>query len=130
MPSPAPGYGVNNPYGAPGDYAAGYHTGEDRATPIGTHIHATHRGTVVFAAWGTAYGTHVVIESRGLLGKKIRHGYCHLSERKVKVGETVRSGEVIGLSGNSGNSTGPHLHYEERVSPFSYGDDRRPKFSH
>ena len=77
-------------------------------------------------AWGSSYGKHVVLESGK---KKIRHGYCHLSGIKVKAGQKVTKGQIIGWSGNTGNSTGPHLHYEERHYPYNYWAHRKPVFN-
>jgi len=124
--NPCPGYGVSTPYGKPGSWSAGYHTGEDYACPTGTPIVASAAGKVVaLNPWGSSYGTHVVIESSG-----VRHGYCHLSGVSVAVGAQVAEGQRIGTSGATGNVTGPHLHYEERTSPYGYNNvDRAPAFS-
>jgi murein DD-endopeptidase MepM/ murein hydrolase activator NlpD len=119
---------VTCPFGRPGSWAAGYHTGIDyRATP-GTPVYATKGGTVVgtgWYTWGTSYGNHVVIRSlhNGILRK---HGYCHLTRNVVSVGQKVKVGQLIGYSGDTGNTFGPHLHYEERVSPFGYYNHRKP----
>jgi murein DD-endopeptidase MepM/ murein hydrolase activator NlpD len=131
MGVPVPGHEVTFAYGKPGDYQAGYHTGEDYACVDGTSVVATTGGHVhAISPWGSDYGNHVVIQS-DRLGGAVRHGYCHLSHIDVVVGQHVDEGEQIGLSGHSGNVTGPHLHYEERTDPFSYNDDdRRPEFSH
>lgn len=131
MPSPLPPpYRVTTPYGVPGPWMAGRHTGEDFSTvgKTGIEVLATRRGRVVGVGnvWGSSYGLQVVIEGpRG----GIRMGYCHLEGSLVSVGQRVAKGQVIGRSGNTGRSTGPHLHYEERRRPFHYGDDRRPVFS-
>lgn len=108
------------------------HTGDDYSTSgeTGFAVHATAAGEVVISSqgaggWGSAFGKHVVIESGDA-----RHGYCHLSRIFVGVGERVAEGEEIGKSGNTGNSSGPHLHYEERVSPFTFCAGRRkPRLS-
>jgi hypothetical protein len=77
------------------------------------------------AASRSAYGEHVVIET-----DDVRHGYCHLSKIFVKVAQAVTAGQRIAASGNTGNTTGAHLHYEERTRPFKYAaKDRRPQFS-
>src|SRR3954451_2509057 len=128
---PLPGFPVTTPYGVHGDWAAGYHTGEDRSThgATGIPVRAARAGLVVSVGhqWGDAFGLVVVLE-----GQKwhIRHGYCHLSAAAVEPGHMVSGGSVIAYSGNSGRSTGPHLHYEERRYPYRYGDDRRPRYSH
>ena len=129
---PIPGFRVTTPWGTEGAWAAGYHTGDDYSTHgrIGIPVHATKDGTVVLVSrgtggWGEPYGKHVVIESGD-----VRHGYCHLSRIRVRVGDPVSAAERIGLSGNTGNTTGAHLHYEERTTPFRYdAEDRKPKFS-
>lgn len=131
MPSPLPGLPVTTPYGKPGPWMAGYHTGEDYSTHGRTNlpVRATREGRVVAVGspWGKSYGLTVVIEGpRG----RIRMGYCHLQGTTITVGVQVVAGQVIAGSGDSGRSTGPHLHYEERRRPFFYGDCRRPRFSH
>lgn len=97
------------------------HLGADYAVPTGTEVVACVSGTVVHAGrhifqkgWGIAFGIHVIIDndkfkdgSAGLWA-----GYCHLSQVNVAVGQKVKKGQVIGLSGNTGNSTGPHLHLQ------------------
>ena len=96
---------ITNPFGNHG------HRGTDYGTPQGTPIQATISGVVLDNTnehW--SYGKNVVI--KGDDGNV--HMYAHLSVPKVRVGQRVKQGEVIGLSGNTGNSTGPHLHYEVR----------------
>jgi len=92
-------------------------------------VRATRSGTVYFVGvhggWGSSYGTHVIVQS-SIGGKKVRHSYNHLSREYVTRGQKISEGQLIGLAGNSGNVTGPHLHYEERTSPFGYWDHRRP----
>ncbi|CAF2059081.1 unnamed protein product [Rotaria magnacalcarata] len=122
---PIPGRSVTTPFGKPGSWAAGYHTGADYACPIGTSVHATASGKVITANWGAAYGTHIVIES----SDKVRQLYAHLSQKLVSVGKNVKAGDVIAKSGNTGRSTGPHLHYEERVSPYGYNNHRKPQLN-
>lgn len=119
-------------YGVPGSWAAGFHTGVDYRAAVGTPIFSTRKGRVVYVGhegWGTAYGLHVVVHSKGPLGAQVQHLYAHLSSTRKNVGDRVYTGEQVGLSGNSGNTTGPHLHYEERRWPFRYDDVvREPKF--
>lgn len=85
-----------------------FHTGIDIANQKGTPVVATADGVVKFAGWQEGYGKAVVIEHK--------HGYVtiygHLSSIKVRVGQSVVRGEVIGLMGDTGTATGPHLHYE------------------
>lgn len=129
MTNPLPGYVVTCAFGVPGSWAAGYHTGEDYSThgATGKRVEATRAGVVIDTGnvWGESYGKTVVVESDG-----IRHGYCHLSSIAVGAGDRVDTGDKIGESGNTGNSTGPHLHYEERRNPYAYANHREPVFSH
>ena len=89
-----------------------FHTGIDYGCPLRTTILASADGTVLFAGWDrTGYGNMVIIQhasNRATL-------YAHLSLISVKIGEKVRQGEKIGESGTTGNSTGPHLHFEVRT---------------
>jgi hypothetical protein len=125
--NPVPGYKITTPFGKPGSWAAGYHTGDDYASPIGTKVVATRGGVVKaksWSYWGSAYGLHVVVETNG-----VRHLYAHLSSAAVNVGQSVSQGQHLGNVGTTGNSTGPHLHYEERTSPYGYGNHRNPQFN-
>lgn len=88
------------------------HEGIDMAGPVGTPIHATGDGVVTFAGRQGAYGNLIKIEHE--LGTETR--YAHLSRINVKVGQRVSQGERIGDMGNTGRSTGPHLHYEVRMN--------------
>jgi murein DD-endopeptidase MepM/ murein hydrolase activator NlpD len=123
MTSPLPGYTVTTPYGKPGSWAAGYHTGNDYAAPSGTAVVATRAGKVTKSQWDGDYGNRVEI-----LTGDIEHSYSHLSAMAVWVGDPVAEGQQIGRVGSTGNSTGPHLHYEERHAPYGYNDDRIPQF--
>jgi murein DD-endopeptidase MepM/ murein hydrolase activator NlpD len=87
------------------------HEGQDMAAPIGTPIYATADGVVRFAGWSSGYGR--LIKIRHEFGIETRYG--HLNVIRVQVGQKVSRGERIGDMGNSGRSTGPHLHYEVRV---------------
>lgn len=128
--NPIPPLSVTTPYGTPGDWLLGFHTGDDYSTHglLGYHVQATHSGRVTYVGrgQGAAYGLHVVV-----LGplRWVQVRYCHLSAADVVEGQWVRRGDLVGRSGNSGNSSGPHLHYEERVRPFRYIDSRRPRFN-
>ena len=88
------------------------HKGIDLAAPIGTPVYATADGTVERADWFSSYGLYVAIEH----GNELETRYAHMSRLAVAAGEHVRKGEVIGYVGTTGRSTGPHLHYEVRVS--------------
>lgn len=87
------------------------HSGTDFASSYGTPIYATADGTVTFAGWKNGYGRIVIIQHA--FGLETR--YAHQSKIRVSVGQKVSRGERIGDMGNSGNSTGTHLHYEVRV---------------
>lgn len=106
---------VNAPRGLPvkGRLTQGAHSGHvalDLGVPVGTPIKATLDGKVVYAGWNDqGYGNLVIIENG-----PYRVYFAHLSKIPVKVGEKVTAGMIIGYSGNTGNSTGPHLHYEVR----------------
>ncbi|MFC7303610.1 peptidoglycan DD-metalloendopeptidase family protein [Streptomyces monticola] len=106
---------------AGGMWSSGYHTGTDFSVPSGTAIKSVGEGTVVSAGWGGSYGNEVVI----------RHAdghysqYAHMTSLNVSTGQTVSGGQQIGLSGSTGNSTGPHLHFEIRTGP-GYGSDVDP----
>ena len=87
-----------------------FHRGIDLACPIGTPVRAARSGRVIFRGYRGGYGRLVIV--------KHEHGYRtlygHLSRYRVKPGQRVRAGDVIALSGNTGRSTGPHLHFEVR----------------
>ncbi len=87
-----------------------FHSGLDLAGPTGSKIYSTAEGTVAFAGISGAYGNAVDIDH----GFGITTRYGHLSEIRVKEGQTVHKGDVIGIQGSTGRSTGPHLHYEVR----------------
>ncbi|MEU5595465.1 M23 family metallopeptidase [Streptomyces sp. NPDC020298] len=97
------------------------HSGQDFAVPSGTNVFAAHDGTVVKAGGngagdGPAYGNAIVIKHAD--GQYSQ--YAHLSRIDVRIGQTVSTGQHIAKSGNTGNSTGPHLHFEIRTTP-NYG---------
>lgn len=101
--------------------ASTYHKGIDWATPIGTAVMASSGGTVSRAGWGSGYGYVVYIEHAD--GRQTRYG--HLSKVLVSVGQTVSQGQKIALSGNTGVSSGPHVHFEilingSQVNPLKY----------
>ncbi|MFF0221142.1 peptidoglycan DD-metalloendopeptidase family protein [Streptomyces sp. NPDC004629] len=102
-------------------WSSGYHTGVDFVVPTGTSLKAVGAGTVVSAGWGGAYGNQVVLK----LGDGYYAQYAHLSQLSVSAGQTVTPGQQVGLSGATGNVTGPHLHFEIRTTP-NYGSDVDP----
>ena len=118
MRSTASGYGrrIDPVYRVPT-----FHYGMDFTARIGTDVFATGEGQVTYAGWKRGYGNLIEINH----GYQYRTWYAHLNEIKVRVGQKVVRGEVIGEVGNSGKSTGPHLHYEvhykgEPVNPTNY----------
>ncbi|MET9493747.1 LysM peptidoglycan-binding domain-containing M23 family metallopeptidase [Streptomyces sp. NPDC006552] len=113
---------VGTAYHASGSsWSSGYHTGTDFVVSTGTAVKAVGAGTVVSAGWDGSYGNEVVIKHAD--GDYSQ--YAHLSSIGVSAGQTVTAGQQIGLSGATGNVTGPHLHFEIRTSP-QYGSDIDP----
>ena len=102
------GFGARS---APTKGASTNHKGIDWAVPIGTSVVASNTGTVAFAGWASGYGYAVYINHAD--GRQTRYG--HLSKVLVKTGQSVSQGERIALSGNTGRSTGPHVHFEIRI---------------
>jgi murein DD-endopeptidase MepM/ murein hydrolase activator NlpD len=88
------------------------HTGVDLRGSTGEPAHVTANGTVTIASWQGGYGNMVEVDHHNGLSTR----YGHLSKILVKVGQHVSTGEVIGLIGSTGRSTGPHLHYETRIN--------------
>ena len=102
---------VNSEFGrrlSPWTGASEFHGGLDIRAEKGTPVHAPARATVVVAGAQPEYGITVILDH----GNDLRTVYGHLSRVKVKPGDTVERGDVIGLTGNTGRSSGPHLHYE------------------
>ncbi|MFJ9812643.1 peptidoglycan DD-metalloendopeptidase family protein [Streptomyces sp. NPDC101158] len=120
--APIAGAGVGTAYKTAGAmWSSGYHTGIDFVASTGTTVHAVGPGTVYSAGDGGAYGNQVVIQhADGTFSQ-----YAHLSSISVSAGQTVTGGQEIGLSGATGNVTGPHLHFEMRTGP-DYGSDIDP----
>jgi murein DD-endopeptidase MepM/ murein hydrolase activator NlpD len=85
------------------------HYGQDFSVPYGTEVYATGDGTVIESGWnGGGFGNYIVIDH----GYGLQTTYGHLSQIKVAKGVNVKRGDMIGLSGNTGTSSGPHLHYQ------------------
>lgn len=102
-------------------WSSGRHTGVDFRVPVGTPVRAFKQGTVVSAGWDGAYGRKIVIRH----ASGARTVYAHLSKIQVKVGQKVQAGQRIARSGRSGNTTGPHVHFEvikngKKVNPMPY----------
>ncbi|RWC75530.1 MAG: M23 family peptidase [Mesorhizobium sp.] len=113
LANPAPGHSVTSPFGVRTDPILGtaaLHPGMDFRAPIGMAARVTAPGVVTKAGWNGGYGRMVEIDH----GNGFATRYGHLSEIDVTVGENVDAGAIIGKTGSSGRSTGPHLHYEVR----------------
>ncbi|MDX8478810.1 M23 family metallopeptidase [Mesorhizobium sp. VK24D] len=113
LTNPAPGRTVTSPFGVRTDPILGtaaLHTGMDFRAPIGMPAKVTAAGVVTKAGWNGGYGRMVEVDH----GNGFATRYGHLSEIDVTVGQKLTAGDVIGKTGSSGRSTGPHLHYEVR----------------
>ncbi len=115
MPSIIPTYGsITSPFGWRMHPIYGeekFHTGIDVANTIGSPVHATADGEVVFAGWDGDYGNRIELRHKAAGYSTF---YAHLLKVKVSYGDEVKRGQVIGYVGSTGNSTGPHCHYEVR----------------
>jgi len=85
-----------------------WHHGQDFSAPLGTPVHATGAGKIIYIGYDKGFGNFVKIDH----GYGFQTIYGHLSKFNVKVGQDVKRGDIIAYSGNTGYSTGPHLHYE------------------
>lgn len=104
-----------------------FHYGLDIANSTGTPIFAVMDGRVVNASWNNGgYGNLIVVEHQTPDGSILTTAYAHLSAYGVKVGDVVRQGDTIGLMGSTGNSTGPHLHFEVLVGKWGNGNKLDP----
>ncbi|WP_192178992.1 peptidoglycan DD-metalloendopeptidase family protein [Mesorhizobium amorphae] len=113
LANPAPGHSVTSPFGVRTDPILGtaaLHSGMDFRAPIGMAAKVTAPGVVVKAGWNGGYGRMVEVDH----GNGFATRYGHLSEIDVTVGQKLAAGDIIGKTGSSGRSTGPHLHYEVR----------------
>ncbi|MEV0226966.1 M23 family metallopeptidase [Streptomyces sp. NPDC050704] len=118
---PVKKYRLSASFNQAGNLWSSTHSGQDFAVASGTKVFAAHGGTVVKAGGngagdGPAYGNAVVIKH----GNGTYSQYAHLSRVNVRAGQVVKTGQRIALSGNTGNSSGPHLHFEIRTSA-NYG---------
>ena len=98
----------SNPTGA----GTQFHVGTDFPVPTGTPVKATEAGTVVFSGVHSTGGYRVEIDH----GHGVVTAYSHNSQLRVNVGDTVEQGQTIALAGSTGNSTGPHIHFEIKVN--------------
>ncbi|UUS32028.1 MULTISPECIES: M23 family metallopeptidase [Streptomyces] len=107
------GYTLSAPFAGRGRHWAHRHTGQDFAVDIGTPVRAIGAGRVHSVACGGAFGIEVVVRhAEGWYSQ-----YAHLASAAVAPGRAVTAGQRIGLAGTTGNSTGPHLHFEVRLTP-------------
>jgi murein DD-endopeptidase MepM/ murein hydrolase activator NlpD len=118
--SPLRNYRLTASFGASSGLWSSTHTGQDFAAPSGTPVRAVTKGVVTSAEWAGAYGWRVIIRH----ADGTETWYCHLSSFAVR-GGTVQTGETIGRVGSTGNTTGPHLHFEVRrqgvpISPLAW----------
>ncbi|WP_340005330.1 peptidoglycan DD-metalloendopeptidase family protein [Paenibacillus sp. FSL K6-0276] len=108
---------ISSPYGPRTHPITGekgkVHTGVDFAVPQGTNIHAADSGTVILSEWWSGYGYCVIIDHGG--GVWTLYGHIRKGGLRVSAGDKVNRGDVIAESGSTGNSTGPHLHFEVRI---------------
>lgn len=123
---PVDDYQLGMTFGLAGKHWSHNHSGQDFVVPSGTAVHAVHGGTVVKAGPngggdGPAYGNAIVIKHDS--GTYTQ--YAHLTSTEVKPGQKVETGQEIAKSGSTGNSTGPHLHFEVRTGP-NYGSGVEP----
>jgi murein DD-endopeptidase MepM/ murein hydrolase activator NlpD len=113
---------TGTPYRATGSsWSRGYHTGVDFPVPTGTSVRSVAAGEVVSAGWAGSYGYEVIV--RHADGRYSQ--YAHLSAISVSAGQPVGAGQRVGRSGSTGNSTGPHLHFEIRTGT-AFGTDIDP----
>jgi murein DD-endopeptidase MepM/ murein hydrolase activator NlpD len=106
---------ANNRYLSGWDYNPNTHPGLDIAAGLGAAIYASDTGVVVFSGWSTrGYGNLIIIDH----GNGWQTAYAHLSQINLACGASIYQGQLIGLSGNTGNSTGAHLHFEMRHSEY------------
>ena len=111
--TPVETYELSAGYGSGGERWVSRHTGQDFAVPIGTPVRSVGAGRVVRVSCGGAFGIQIVVEHADGYYTQ----YAHLAAVTVDQGERVTAGQWIGQSGTTGNSTGPHLHFEVRVTP-------------
>jgi murein DD-endopeptidase MepM/ murein hydrolase activator NlpD len=112
--APTRGYWLSAGYADKGTRWAHRHTGQDFAVPTGTPVYAVGPGTVRVTTCGDGFGHQVLVRhDDGYFTQ-----YAHLSRIDVRKGERVTAGQRLGLSGATGNVTGPHLHFEVRITPY------------
>ena len=103
---------ISSRYGVSSKIRVSTHTGLDIAATTGTPIKVVADGTITFAAYSGSYGYLVKVDH----GNGVETWYGHTSKMLVKEGQAVKAGDTIALVGSTGNSTGPHLHFEVRIN--------------
>lgn len=125
---PVGSHKISSPFGSrssPGGVGSTNHKGVDIAgVGYSTEVHAAKAGTVIVSQYSNSYGNYVVVSHSS--GNTTL--YAHMSSRKVSVGDTVAQGDTLGITGSTGHSTGPHLHFEitengSRINPLTYLTD-------
>ncbi|MFJ9849155.1 M23 family metallopeptidase [Streptomyces sp. NPDC101150] len=111
---PVEHYVLSAPFGGAGSRWAAGHTGQDFAVPVGTPVRAAGEGRIESVTCGDGLGISMVVRH----GEGLYTEYAHLSATLARPGQRVTPGERIALSGDTGNSTGPHLHFEVRRTPY------------
>ncbi|HEX8851912.1 MAG TPA: M23 family metallopeptidase [Pyrinomonadaceae bacterium] len=101
--------GRRDPFGG---YSTEFHPGQDIRAERGTPVVVAADGEVTFAGWKNGYGQMIEVDHGGGLATR----YAHLSEIEALLGQEIKRGELLGLVGSTGRSTGPHLHYEVRIN--------------
>jgi murein DD-endopeptidase MepM/ murein hydrolase activator NlpD len=115
LSEPLEDYEITSPFGSrddPFNEQSAFHEGVDFGAPLNSPVMATGDGVVTWAGWRDKYGIMVEIDH----GRGLSTRYAHLGRTLVHTGDHVSRGRPIGLLGNTGRSTGPHLHYEVRVN--------------
>jgi hypothetical protein len=111
----------------PASFGGGYHAGTDFAIPSGNNVYSVYSGIVfdVIDLGTRSYGKYIII--RSIVGGEVIYiYYAHLSEQLARPGDRVIAGDIIGRSGNTGFSTGPHLHFEVRNAGRNFGSLENP----
>lgn len=120
--APVETYELSAGFGGSGERWASRHTGQDFAVGIGAPVRAVGKGKVVRVSCGQGFGMEIVVKHAGGYYTQ----YAHLAAVTVDQGDRVRTGQWLGQAGTTGNSTGPHLHFEVRLTP-QYGSGVDPR---
>lgn len=110
------GYTITSFYGYRLSPFLSYHNGIDIPMPVGSNVYSPCDGVVENSYYDSNGGNQIIIRCDEIDGDEYRYGFAHLSSRKVRKGNRVEEGQLIGLSGNTGRSTGAHLHFTTSVN--------------